>query len=221
MGAPQMRVGRWQVALGKRDLGQLAVVVRNGSGLLRQAHGAKSLVSRRCLGPVTLDLVDAHEVGERHSRFPSSRGKLLKQLLGTVIETGPKIVARKLVERRVAMPLVDVVARNDVLMHLDGAVDFAAASVEAPKREVRVDGLVVDRGQSVKNLERSIRLFIEQVTQTLQVTLAPAHTAPTAALLVPDGRPPAGRQRARERQPEDRAVVRRHPAVEAQRSGGL
>ena len=119
------------------------------------------------------------------------------------------------------MPLIDVVACNDVLMHLDGAVDLAAASVEASKREVRVDGLVIYRGQSVKNLERSIRLFIEQVAQTLQITLAPAHTAPTAALLVPDGRPPAGRQRARERQPEDRAVVRRHPAVEAQLSGCL
>src|SRR6188474_1664944 len=171
-----MRMGRRKVAFGKRELGQLAVVVRNGSGLLRQAHRAKSLVRRRGLGPVTLDLVDAYEIGERHSRFPSPSGELLKQLLGPVIETGPEIVARKLVERCVAMPLVDIVARNDVLVHLDRAVDFAAASVEAPKREMRVDGLVVHRGQSVKNLERSIRLFIEQVTQTLQVTLAPAHT---------------------------------------------
>ena len=76
MGASQVRVRRRQVALGKRGLGQLAVIVRDGAGLLGQPDGAQPLVRLGRLLPVALDLVDAHQVGQRHRRLAASRGEL-------------------------------------------------------------------------------------------------------------------------------------------------
>ena len=101
------------------------------------------------------------------------------------------------------MLLVEIGARDDVLVHADGPVDFAAAPVQGAERKVRVDGLVVELGEPKEHLERSIGLVIEQEPQAFQVTLAPAHAAPAAARLVPDVAAPADGERARQRQPED------------------
>src|SRR5688572_5076370 len=214
--AAQVRVRRRQVALRERRFGQLAVIVGDGARLLGQPDGPQSLVRLGSLLPVALDLVDAHQVRQCHRGLAAALRELLEQFLGPVVEPRAKIIACQLGQRGVAVPRIEPVARDDVLVHADRALDFAAAPVKAPQREMRVDGLVIERGQTVKYLQRPVRLFIEQITQALEVALPPTYPATPAPLLVPDRRGPAGRQGARERQPENGAVVSHLPRTDQQ-----
>ena len=77
------------------------------------------------------------------------------------------------------MTLVEIGARDDVLVHADRPVHLAAPPVQAAEREVRVDRLVVDFGEAEEHFERAVGLVVEQESHAFEVALA-ASVAPLA-----------------------------------------
>ncbi len=56
-------------------------------------------------------------------------------------------------------------------MKTNGPVDFTAAPEQAAQRHVRFDRILVDFSQLQENLDSFVRLFVQEVIETLEVLI--------------------------------------------------
>jgi hypothetical protein len=95
--------------------------------------------------------------------------KLREMLFGAVEQSRLQVVLRELEDRLPALHRLQVRALGQVLMHADGALDFAPAPEQAPQREMQLDGLRVDLHHFDEGLDRLVRLLVQEKVEALEV----------------------------------------------------
>ena len=87
--------------------------------------------------------------------------QLLEHVLRAVEDAGLEIVLAQREERRRALLGGEVGALQQVLVHADGAVVFAAPAEQAAEREMQLDRLRVDLDHLDERLDRLVGLLVE------------------------------------------------------------
>ena len=171
---PQVLARLVEGAARLRSLGELAVVVRDRA-LLRCAPGLLEFAEYADrAGPLLLLLVDAHELAHRRHPVGARRRERLEDLLGAVQHAGLQVVLRERESRLLALARLERLARRDVLVDLDRAVHLAAAAIEAPEREMRLDRVIVQLCCAQEGLQRPVRLLVDQEVHAGEVVAAQA-----------------------------------------------
>ena len=100
---------------------------------------------------------------ERRSR------ELGEEFLGAIEQACPVKILRQFEGRRLALVGGQVGAVEQVLVHPDGAVDFALPPEQAAQREVQVDRLRVDLDHFDERLDRLVRLLVQQEIEAAEI----------------------------------------------------
>jgi len=163
----------------------------------------------RGLRPVVLQLVDARQMRERAAGPPSSRAAATASRRGRRGRRGcsraPVRSSRVAVARW--MP-----GRSTRCWCTRMARSTSPRRGTGCEREMRVDGLVVVRGETEEHLERSLRLVVKQETQAFEIPLARRSRRRRYSAYAP-WRPAHG-ERAREHHPERvHGLSRRSPTA--------
>src|SRR5690606_4772828 len=167
-----------EVILGTRDipgdaglLGQLAIVVRDARRLFACMPLELTIRVDRLL-PLALALVDIDQLLERLLRECLTRPELREQRLRSIEKPCAEIVLGEREQRLVTLRLAQPRPRNKVLMHADRAVHLAAAAKQVPEREVRLERLVIDLRHLDEQLERLVRLAVQDEIEAANIVRA-------------------------------------------------
>jgi len=145
------------------------------------------------LAPVLLVLVDADQVAQRGRHLRIHCDEVGEQGLGAVEQAGAHVVLAEFEQRNGLFLVAQVRPRDQVLMHANRPVDFAAPAKQIAERKMRFDRVAVEFGELEEYLDRLVRLLVEQVVQSAKVArrqLADAGAARTLAIAPPEK--PAG-----------------------------
>ena len=95
--------------------------------------------------------------------------QLQEHLLGAIEQPGLEIVLRQLVQRAHALLGGEVGAIDQILVHADRALDFAAAAEQAAQREVQLDGLRIDLDHLDERFDGLVGLLVDEKVETPEV----------------------------------------------------
>ena len=141
-----------------------------GNRARRSGLDARQLpIGAERLLPIMLPLVHAAQRIQRAGAQPRHFADLLKQPLGPIKHAGAQIILRQRQQRLFAMLRGQFLARQQILMNADRALDFAAPPIQRPQRKMRLDGLGVGIHQLQEHVERPIGLLGDQVIEAGQV----------------------------------------------------
>ena len=104
--------------------------------------------------------------------------------------------------------------RNQVLMHANRAIDFAATPKQIAQSEMSLDGVAVDFGELEKQLDRLVLLFIEQVVEAAEVIARQlADSRARSTLAASPSEYPARQRRHRQQQEQQRQQLIQHGVI--------
>src|SRR5690606_11426826 len=124
--------------------------------------------------PLALALVDVDEFLERGFRERRAVDELGKKLLGAVEEPGAEVVLGEREHGLMPLRVVQVRTREQVLVDANRTLDLAAAPEQVPEREVRLERVLVDLCHLHEQLERLVRLPVQDEVETADVVGADA-----------------------------------------------
>ncbi len=108
------------------------------------------------------------------------RRERLQDLLGAVEHAGLQVVLGQREARLLALRRLEALAGRDVLVDPYRPVYLAAAAIEAPEREVRLDGVVVQLGRAQERLEGAVGLLVHEEVHAGEVVAPEALLADVA-----------------------------------------
>ena len=118
--------------------------------------------------PVLLLLVDVAQVLQRVLGMRAAR-QLREELLRAVKEPRLEIVLGKLEQRVELLFLRQVGALDQVLVHADRALDFAAPAKQRTQREMQLDRLRLHFHDLGERLDRLVGLLVEQEIEPFEI----------------------------------------------------
>src|SRR3954452_10470752 len=95
--------------------------------------------------------------------------ELLEHFLGAIEDPRLEVILAELGQRHDLLVLRQIGALEQVLMHADGAVVFAAAAEEAAEREMEIYRLRVDLHHLDEGLDRLVGLLVQQEVEALEI----------------------------------------------------
>ncbi len=119
--------------------------------------------------PLSLALVDVDELLERGLGERRAVVELGEELLGAVVQPGAEVVLGEREHRLMALSLVQVRPREEVLVHANRALDFAAPTEKVTEREVSLERLVVDFRHLDEQLERLVGLAAQHEVEAANI----------------------------------------------------
>ena len=152
------------------------------------------------LVPVLLLLVDVDELAQGLYAMDGVLGQGLKDVLGAIEEPCAQVVLTELEKRLAPLLGTERPALDQVVVDTDRAVDFTPPPVQVAEREVSVDCLAVDLEHPDEELDRLVRLLVQQIVDSPEVMVAQLGLSGCA--LATHRRVPAGRGRDRQQEPE-------------------
>ena len=89
--------------------------------------------------------------------------------LGTIEQAGLHVVLAQCEQRLHALAIGKVVPLHERLVQADRAVDLAAAAEQMAERDLRLEGFLVELRDVQEQLDRLVRLLVEQVVQAAEI----------------------------------------------------
>src|SRR5690606_18939385 len=170
IGARQRRARRVDVAVGALAVGQFALELRDQ--LAHRLAGGR-LVAAGVLDrllPVALGLVNADQVAQRLRRPLVEPGEVAEHGLGAVQQAGAHVVLAQRGQRLDLLRVAEVGALRQRLVQADRAVDLAATAEQVVQRDLGLEGVLVQFGDVQEQLDRLVRLLVEQVVQAAEIS---------------------------------------------------
>ena len=191
---------------------RLAVVVPDACGEGSRVGG---LQHARCFdGPVPfVRALLQRQDGQTGSGLETGAFQLSEAFLGPVEQAGAQKILRQGVARAVAFDVWHVRAREQVLVHADGPLEFTTSSEQAAQGKVQVHrvGVVLDGlDEGVNGL---VLLLVEQQTQSFEVGSWSVAVFLVRLAQVQAGGHPTQREGGRQRQQQPREVKVHHAGV--------
>ena len=119
--------------------------------------------------PLALALVDIDELLESSLGDRRAVVEVGEELLGAVVEARAEVVLGEGKDGLMALGLVQIRPREQILMDANRSLDFAAAPEQVTERKVRLERLVVDFGHLDEQLERFIGLAAQHEIQAANI----------------------------------------------------
>ena len=164
----QMRQSRVGARMGDLDQRELAVIVRDllvpGLAQVR----AELACHAYGLFPILFLLIDVEQCLQRSAAMRRV-AQLDEHFLRTVEQSRLEIILSQFEQGGKPLLLAQIAAFEQILVHADRALGFAAAAKQAAQREVQLDRLRIDLDHFDEGLDRLVRLFVEQEIEPLEI----------------------------------------------------
>ena len=173
------------------------------------------------LVPILFVLIDADQVLERGRRLRIHRDQIGEQGFGAIEQARAHVILAQFKQGDGFLVLVEIRARDQVLMHADRAIDLAAAAEQIAEREMRFDRIAIDVGELEEDFDRLVLLLVEQVIEAPEITGRQLVDAcARGALAATTTQHPAGKRGDRQQEEQQREyVVHASPCVGADDGG--
>jgi hypothetical protein len=125
------------------------------------------------IGPISLGLVNPHEMIERDISILARGRQLLEQPLGAVHEPGAQVIQRKSERRLVAQSDTSLVTQTG--MDGNSSIDFAPPPEEAAQCELNFGGIAVGLSHAREDLGGVIESVVDEVIEADVIVTRQAH----------------------------------------------
>ena len=89
-------------------------------------------------------LIDADEMLQRGRRQRIHRDEVGEQCFGAIEQARAHVILAQFEQRDGFFVLIEIRARDQMLVHTDRAIYLAAAAEKIAEREMRLDGIAID-----------------------------------------------------------------------------
>ena len=97
------------------------------------------------------------------------RDEVAEHRLGAIEQARAHVVLAQREQRLHLLLVAQVRALHQGLVQADRAVDFAAAAEQVAERDLGLEGVLVEFGDVQEQLDRLVRLLVEQVVQAAEI----------------------------------------------------
>ena len=158
------------VLTGQAGISLFAQIVGQSRVEVSLASDGQLLGNQGGLWPVATALVIGQQ-GEARLRLKRRAFELEQGSLGAIEQTGFQIVQGQRVLSTLMIGLVQVAARQQVLVHANGTFILAAPAKQISQREVQLRCVRVVLYRFDESINRLVLLFIEEEIQSLEIGL--------------------------------------------------
>ncbi len=121
------------------------------------------------LGPVFLVLIDVDQMPQRVRHVRVDGDEIGEQGFGAIEQAGAHVVLAEFEHGDGLFFVAQVRTRDQMLMHANRAIDFAAAAEQIAEREMRLDRIAIEFGQLQEYFDGLVGLLVEQIVQAAEV----------------------------------------------------
>ena len=126
---------------------------------------ASCTIRVECLLPFVLALVHPAQRIERARAQPRNLAHLLEQPFRAIEQSRAQIILREREQRLLAVLGRKPLARQQILMNADGALDLAAPAIERAECEMGLDGVRIRIHELEEHVERPVGLLGDEIIE--------------------------------------------------------
>lgn len=192
LGVAQVLLRRDRITFALGLLGQLAVILGDGDRHRLASEGSQTLDQLETSDPIAFLLVDIEQRLERALAVQTQLGQFEEEVFRAVEQAGAQIVLTQLEECETAPFGRQILARDQILMDTDGTIDLATTAEQCAERQMGLECVAVDICEFEEEVDRLVRLFLEQIVQAAQkIGMGRAGAVAPGPRFTP-GQPPPG-----------------------------